>query len=528
MHIEDFEGEINEENQTLLEHSVDASAFQVMPAAVLYPKSISDIQSAIKYVEKIKKEDQESNISISVRAGGTCMSGGSLNTGLILNLTKYLNKISVDPLEYTALVEMGAMFRDIEREATNLHLMFPPYTSSKDICGIGGMIGNNASGEKSIRLGATIDNVESLEVILHDGTHIKTGPQKISDIERGGVNLSKIENEIYKKLIDLYKSHGENLKSIVKTVPKVSSGYRLERVVKGEMVDLTPIFIGAQGTLGIVTKAILHLAPLPVYTRLVLISIDSLHELPFILHTVMNHNPEGVETYDINTFSRARKTLSSESVLVEPYFSGSATLIVLAQFSESTAEETDERAKDCINALHTHNIRAVFVDDPVLQASVWKIRRSSYSLMRDYNEGSFHAVPCIEDIIVPIDQFPEFIPRLIAILDKYRLFYGFHGHIGEGAFRVIPIFDLGNPKVTDSIISLSREVFLLVKELKGNMTADHGDGIVRSPFLREFYGEELYQAFKEIKEVFDPYGIFNPCKKIGATDELIKKWIKKF
>ena len=499
-----FKGDIEKDESVLEAHARDASVFKVMPSAVYYPKDVDDVIIAVK-----------NSSSLSVRAGGTCMSGGSLNTGSILNMTKYMHRIEIDSKAMTATVEMGAYFRDIESEAAKYGLMFAPYTSSHLICGIGGMIGNNASGEKSIRYGATIDNVISLEVVLEDGSIIYTGPEYVDDIS----------DERSKKLSVLYAEYGEKLRMAVGDVPKAASGYRLERVVKNGIFDMTPIFVGAQGTLGIVTKAMLKLVPLPAFTRLLLISIDSLRDMPFILQTVMKHNPEGVETFDINTYNRAKIHMQADTDLIAHAVHGTTSSLILAQFAEPTQEETDARAKKCMEELDVHKISYEYVDNIAFAAAAWRIRRVGYSVMRDYNEAGFKAVPCIEDIIVPIAHFDVFIEELIEVMRHHDISYGYHGHIGDGALRIIPVFNFNDPTVADKIIAFTRDVFVLVKKVHGNMSADHSDGIIRSPFLREFYGDELYGAFEKVKSIFDPKGKFNPNKKVGATEDMIHKWL---
>lgn len=541
---------------TLVDHSRDAGAFEIIPEEVFFPKTVSEIQ-------EIVRDCNEAKIDLTVRAGGTCMSGGSLTTGRVMNMTKHMHAIS-DVMtdasgQKTVMAEMGAMFRDVEHAADAHSLMFAPYTSSKDICGIGGMIGNNASGEKSVRFGATIDNVLGLEVVLADGTLIRTGA-----MENTGEPLASLlrSAELKRRLIAIRRDAGDDLVHAMGDVNKKASGYRLDLIPLNEAhdakVDLTPIFVGAQGTIGIVTRAFLKLVPKPAYSRLLVISIDSLHELPFILETVMKFNPECVETFDINTFNRAKRLLPHETELCQYFFtknptanaaetSTSPTLIVLAQFSEAawptdpdhadakepeTVEQrTDRFARECEAALCAHPVpvRVSYIDDRAVQDAVWKIRRVSFSVMRDYNEKGKHAVPCIEDIIVPISNFDRLIPGLIEVLKKYDLGYGFHGHIGDGSLRIIPIFDFlelnaaGEPVAADKIIGLSRDTFALVKSLRGNMSADHSDGIVRSPFLREFYGEKNFEAFCAVKKLFDPNDVLNNKKKTGGTEAAIRE-----
>jgi FAD/FMN-containing dehydrogenase len=508
-----FKGEIERDSSVLEEHARDASVFKVMPSAILYPKDTEDIIIAVKAVSEEKKTNPE--ISLSVRAGGTCMSGGSLNTGYIMNLTKHMTKVDIDPSTMTATVEMGAYFRDIESEALKHGLMFAPYTSSHLICGIGGMIGNNASGEKSIRYGATIDNVLSLDVVLADGSVITPAPHQPTDLP----------DSRSQALFDIYEKYGAKLKHAIGDVPKAASGYRLERVVSKGVFDMMPIFVGAQGTLGIVTKAVLKLVPIPAYTRLLIISIDSIHDMPFILQTVMKRGPEGVETFDINTYERARIHMPEDTALIQHAVHPTTGSLILAQFSEATQEETDEKARLCMEELVSHKINFEFVSDPLIAAAAWRIRRVGYSVMRDYNEAGYRAVPCIEDIIVPIEHFDVFVEELVQIMKVHSIKYGYHGHIGDGALRIIPVFNFGDPSVAEKIITFTRDVFALVKKVRGNMSADHSDGIIRSPFLKEFYGDELYGAFGDIKNLFDPEGIFNPRKKIGGTEDLIHKWL---
>ncbi len=508
-----FTGERDSSKETREAYARDASAFRVFPREIFYPKTVADIATVLTLAHEEKKHIPD--LTISVRAGGTCMSGGSLNTGWIIDMTKHLKNVKIDVKNKTATVETGAYFRDIEDAAAQQGLMFAPYPSSHRICGIGGMLGNNASGEKSLRYGATIDNVLELEVLLADGTILKTKPKHVG-----------IFSDRYTKTVaGLAHTYTEKLQSAQGRVSKTASGYRLDKVTKDTSVDLTPLFIGAQGTLGIITKAVLQLVPIPQYTQLIIISIDNLAKLPTVLQTVLQHNPECVETFDRNTFLRAREYMSQDAKHIEQFFHQTTELIVMVQFSEETRGATTLRARECVRLLQKKSITVEYVADTQVSQSAWNIRRSSYTLIRDHNPMGYAAVPCVEDVIVPIDTFDIFIPKLQLILKKYNSTYGFHGHIGEGALRIIPVFDMSDDQVAQKIIDFTRDVFQLVKQLNGNMSADHSDGIIRSPFLREFYGDELYMAFTKIKRLFDPENIFNSGKKIGARESAIIRYL---
>lgn len=499
----------------LAKYSTDASCFSLTPGMVYYPKNVADVVLLTEMCAKAQEKDPQA--SLTVRAGGTCMSGGPLNTGWIIDMTKYMNGIVIDPVNRTATVEMGAYFRDIEDEAAKHGLMFAPYPSSRRICGIGGMIGNNASGEKSLRLGATSDNVQELEVVLADGTVERVLPKP----------QSELTSPREKALLALAMKHGSALRRATGEVKKAASGYRIEKIVEGDTFSLIPLFVGAQGTLGIVTKAVLTLTPIPKYTELILISAPSLKDISKSIETIGRFNPEGLETFDWHTFKKAEEHLSDSAKLIAPYINPASHLIILAQFSERTKKATMEQAARCQSALIEAGFSALQVTNPLHVEAAWNIRRNSFLLMRDHNPEGMKAVPCIEDVIVPLPALGTFITSLRTILKKRKIAYGYHGHIGDGSLRIIPVFDFRNPNVHDEIIGLMNDVFALVKKHKGNMSADHSDGIIRSPFLKEFYGDELYATFGEVKYLFDPKNIMNPNKKIGVTLEYLKSAIGK-
>lgn len=499
--LENFTGDYEETEDVLDTHSKDASVFSVCPRGVFYPRTTDDIVTLVNTVAKQKPYD--ASLCLSVRAGGTCMTGGSLCDGYVLNLTRHMNAIHIDAGSKTATVEMGAYFRDIESSAREHGLMFAPYPSSRSLCGIGGMIGNNASGEKSIRYGATSENVLELEVVLADGSVIRVAPKDISAV----TDPREIE------LLDLHRTYGGVLKAAVGNVAKASSGYRLDKVVRKDIFSAVPLFVGAQGTLGIVTKAVLQLVPIPEHISLLVVSAGSMRDIPSAIKIITEHNPEGLETFDRNTWKRAKLHLSDSTTKAERYLVNDAHLYLLAQFSESTQKQTDEQMESCLAALTERGYSVQKVTDVLDQEALWDVRRNAFLLMRDYNEVGQKAVPCIEDVIVPLEELGTFIESLREILKKHAVEYGYHGHIGDGSLRVIPVFDFTSPQLSENITALMEETFALVKKLKGNISADHSDGIIRTPFLREFYGDDLYRVFEEIKHLYDPLGIMNPQKK---------------
>ena len=486
-------------------YAKDVSVFKKIPEAVAYPRNTNEVVALVKEVQALRATNNKA--SLTVRAGGTCMSGGPLSDSYILDMTKYMTGIIVDPVQKTATVEMGVYFRDLEAAAAKHGLMFAPYPSSRLICGIGGMIGNNASGEKSIRYGATGDNIISLEVVLADGT--------VSQVTSS--RLDEVADERELAVLALAKEYTKKLTMASGEVRKSASGYKLEKTLVDDTFSAVPLFAGAQGTLGIITKAVLRLVPIPEHLSLLVVSASKLEDIPIIVSEIHKHNPEAIETLDKNTFARAKQYLKNQAEIMAPYVLPDAELFILAEFSEASKEETEARARACSEALLQAGYVVRIVTDPSHFASIWEVRRNSFLLMRDHNEPGFAAVPCIEDVIVPVPKLAEFVGELHKILDRRGIQYGFHGHIGEGSLRIVPIFDTRKDTLFTDITGLMTEVFAVIKRLKGNISADHSDGIIRSPFLREFYGEDLYQVFVRIKELYDPSGLMNPGKKINVA-----------
>lgn len=508
----EYRGDMTKDAKVLTPYARDISVFTKKPTLVFFPKTVEDVVYLVKQAKF--QQVKQPNYSLTVRAGGTCMSGGPLTESAVVDLTKYLNKVSINSLERTATVEMGAYFREVEAAAAVHGLMFAPYPSSRLICGIGGMIGNNASGEKSIRYGATSDNILSLEVVLADGSVVTLEPKPVAEA------VSPREQS----LLALSARHGEHLATAVGEVKKAASGYRLDKVVTEGVFNEIPLQCGAQGTLGIITKSVLKLVPIPEHLSLLAISAGRLEDIPVIVNEIFKWNPEAVETFDKNTFLKAREHLTPHAERLVPYVDTHAELFILAEFSEETKQATEEMTQGCLNALLSHGYRASLITDEVDCASAWEVRRNSFLLMRDHNPAGYKAVPCIEDVIVPIPALAEFIGGLHEILNRRGISYGFHGHIGDGSLRIVPVFDTTSPTLISDITGLMDDVFPLIKRLRGNISADHSDGIIRSPFLKDFYGDELYEAMVQIKRLYDPLGIMNPDKKINVPRAHIEKY----
>ncbi len=529
-----IEGELFDDNETLAKYSKDASLFVVRPSLVVFPKNSSDIQKIVALVAQKKKECLEKNIeeykklSVTVRAAGSCMSGGSLSESIILDVTKYMNSFSVDPSTKTALVEPGVFYRDFEVETLKHNLLLPCYTASKNLCALGGMIGNNAAGEKTLSYGKMENYIEELDIVLADGKEYKI--RKISRTEM--IKKSHEHNRlghIYEKLSALIDQNRQTIEQAKPTVSKNSAGYYLWNVEEGNFFDLCRLIVGSQGTLGIVTKAKIRLVDTKPESSMLVIFMDKIDNLGKLVNLILSHKPESVESYDDSTLKLAIRFLPEMIKLMKANFfklmisfipeallvlrGGVPRLILLVEFAGVDKGELLDKAEILEREVKKMGYKTRIAKDKKDSEKFWTIRRESFSLLRKHVRGK-RTAPFIDDICVKPEHLPEFLPKLKTILDKSKLVYTIAGHAGNGNFHIIPLMDMKNRDNRALISVLSDEVYDLLREYNGSITAEHNDGLVRTPYLNKMYSSEILELFKETKKIFDLDNVFNPGKKV--------------
>ena len=523
-----FKGEVYADEKTLEEYSHDASVFEVRPEMVAYPNDIEDIKNLVSFVSKEKNSGKD--ISITARAAGTGMSGGSLNTSIILDVTKHIDRIK-DMSAERVILEPGVMCRDLDKEMYRVECTLPSCPASRNICALGGMVANNAGGEKTLNYGSTEQFVDEIKMVLRDGNEYTFGPLTKQELEKK-MKQDDFEGEIYRNVWGLIEKNLETIKQAKPNVSKNTAGYLIWNVWDGEIFNLAKLFVGSQGTLGIISEITMRLTKPKPYSTLVVIPLTTFEGLGELVNKVLKHNPESFESYDDHTLSIAMKFLPNMSgnmaksmikvgfsllpLIFGARFGKLPKIVLLAEFGDDTQEGAEQKAKAMQKELDEMKVSSKLVLKPGEASRYWTIRRESFNLLRHHTKHG-RTAPFIDDIIVKPTDLPEFLPRLSKIMDKYDLTYTIAGHIGDANFHIMPIMDFTKPEAKEIFENLTKEVFTLVFEFGGSMAGEHNDGIVRTPFLKQMYGEKVYSIFEKIKDIFDPENIFNPGKKVDGT-----------
>lgn len=520
-----FKGELFDDAETRASCANDASIFEVTPSLVAYPRDVEDIKTIVRTVTA--QQDLFPRPSITARAAGTGMAGGALTSSIVLGM-KNLNTIKEVTSSY-AVTEPGVYYRDFENATLAKGRLMPSFPASKMLCAVGGMVGTNASGEKTLNYGSTDRYVKNLKVVLSDGNEYSFGPLSKDELTQK-MELRTFEGEVYRKLHDLLEKNYDLIKAARPRVSKNCAGYALWNAWDRKTFDLTKLFTGSEGTLGITTEITFTLVEPKPKKKLLVIFVRDLEKLPDIVTNILLHKPETFESYDDNTFKFAlrffpdivrslkAKGLFKLAINFIPEFfmaltGGVPKLVLLAEFTGTDDEEVLACAKKAEQNLLPFGVKTHIAVKNGDAEKYWTIRHESFNLLRHHG-GARRTAPFIEDIVVAPENLPAFLPRLTALLKSYKLIYTVAGHIGDGNLHIIPLMDLRNEHEREVLIEVAQKVFDLVLEFNGSISGEHNDGLIRTPFLKQMYGEAVYKLFEETKNIFDPKNIFNPGKKV--------------
>lgn len=539
-------GDITTADADRVRYSRDASIFEVKPEVVVFPKDSEDIKRLVEWVGKNKAG--QPNLSLTARSAGTDMSGGPLNDSIILDFTRYFGHIlevefnRPDLLNRSGLLagyavtEPGVFYRDFEKETLAKGLLLPSYPASRDLCAMGGIVANNSGGEKSLAYGKTEKYVEELNVVLSDGNEYVFGALTPEQLE-AKKSQQDFEGQVYREMHALIESNYDLIQKAKPDVSKNSAGYYLWNVYNKSTgtFNLNKLFVGSQGTLGLITKIKFNLIKPKKYSKLLVIFLNDFAPLGDLVNEVMKFKPESFETYDDQTLKLAVRFLPAlikkmKGSALSLFFKflpeagmvvtgGLPKLVLLAEFTADNESEVDDKLSKAREVVESKfQVKTHITKDAEESEKYWTIRRESFALLRKH-VGNEHTAPFVDDVIVHVDQLPAFIPKLNELVSQYKgLTYTINGHAGDANFHIIPLMDFHDEANRQAIPELSDKVYDLVISLHGSITAEHNDGLIRTPYLEKMYGPQITELFRQTKQIFDPQNIFNPRKKVMIGD----------
>lgn len=534
-----FKGDLETSPETLEKYSTDASLFQLYPKLVVFPRDSADVCALVGWVNT-----QDEKLSITPRSAGTCMSGGAINESIIMDFTRYMNHLGeVNVEEKTLTTEPGVFYRDFEKATLAKKLMYPAFPASKEICAMGGIVGNNGAGEKTLRYGKAEKYIIATKVVFNNGNEYVVKPLTKSELD-AKIAQNDFEGNLYKSLFETIEKNYDAIKNAKPNVSKNSAGYFLWNVWDRDtqIFDLNKLLVGSQGTLGIVTEATFKLVDVEPVSNVLAIYMDKIDAVGDLAAKLVTFNPESIESFDDYSLKLAFQfffDFLGEMGLWEFIKLGIAMipdgikilrggipkLIVLVEVAGNTEQEVKQKLVEIDSAIKDFGFQTHIARNPSEANKYWRIRRESFNLLRKHVHGK-RTAPFIDDIIVPPNTLPEFMPKIQKILNDAGFVYTIAGHVGNGNFHIIPLMDMHIPENRDLILKISDQVYDLVISYGGSITAEHNDGIVRTPYLEKMYGPFIIGLFKFTKSLFDPKNIFNPGKKVGDTREYLRDHIR--
>ena len=532
-----FRGGVSSSKELLDEYSTDESIFSIRPQVVIIPRCKADVEIIVRVITR--ETTRFESLSITPRAAGTGLSGGSLTDSIVIDMKdlRDMGPITFKNKDYSTFTcEPGLMWRDMEKKLKRNKLYLPPYTSSKDICTIGGAIANNSAGPDSLRYGHCADWVESMDVVLRDGNTYTVKPltyKQFKSLIRKNHEHARIAREIF----ELIEKNEKEIKKNEPETKKNTAGYSLWDVIpegvakfkKGQGVfDLGRIISGSQGTVGIITSLTMRVIPIQTDTTLLAIPIFDLTEAAETIVKTLKYDPINIEIFDDLTFDLALRNpsffksrlhgLTYYKVMLAMYstyhvrYRGKTPAFMVLVTLDDNSLKADVR--DVVKKISSRNVRARIVTNPDEAEMFWQIRRASYTLSK-FQDSNRRPAAFLEDMTVPPENLSRFFIQIKRLFKEYNVEAAVHGHGGNGHFHFYPLLDF-TKKTTPRLIEKMAEAFYdTAIKFHGDICGEHNDGIIRTPFLDKMFSKQMLTIFEQTEHIFDPDDIFNPGKKVN-------------
>ncbi len=504
--LQSVDAEIRFDKVSRALYSTDASVYKLQPLGVIIPRTRAALIEVVRLCI-------EHRVSITMRGGGTSQAGQAIGEGVIVDCSKYLNKvIEVNEAERWARVEPGVVLDELNAQLAPMGLRFAPDISTASRATIGGMMANNSAGARSVLYGTTIHHVLEQTVMLADGSIVE-----FRDVARERVPTgATLEASCYRTVLDLARQHETEIDKRYPKILRRVGGYNLNEFVGDGPVNLVKMMVGSEGTLGVILEAKVKLVPLPKAKAVMVIGFADLLEALAAAPVILEHKPSAIEVMDRAILSGAGQNTGLEKTRREFIAGDPAATLCVEMYADRkedlpprlAALEADLRAKKFGESYRSET-------DLAQQQRIWGLREASLGLSMAVKDDA-KSISFVEDTAVAPEKLSEFIGRFLQIIREHETTAGIYAHASVGCLHVRPVVNMKTADGVAKFESIANAVAKLVLEYGGALSGEHGDGLVRSPFMRQMFGDALYEAFREIKRTFDPNNIFNPGKIVDA------------
>lgn len=528
-----IQGEVRFDLTSRRLYSTDASIYQIMPLGVVIPRTTEDVVTSVQIASEMQ-------VPITARGGGTSLSGQSIGPGIVLDFSKYLNAVlDIDVSGKSVRLQPGVVLDQLNRELAKQGMQFGPEVATASRANLGGMIGNNSAGSRSIVYGKTIDHVRRLKVLLADGTQADWGPATDAEWERQSTART-LEGTIYRNVGRIVREHAVEIQRRFPRILRRVSGYNLDALchhVAGSGDPATTrvsasrngcrwfqpvpgrglhqLVVGSEGTLAITLAAELQIIPRPRARGLLLPHFSSLSAAMDAVAACLEFQPSAVELMDQMLLDLARENLALRGAMAP--LQGRPAAIFMVEFIGDDPKEIADRVERLERRLEgVHGLTAVVrALDPAIRDPLWNLRSGSMPLLYGVR-GDRKPATCVEDTAVSPEHLPEFVARFRALLQEHGTDGAFYGHASVGCLHIRPLLNLKDSADVARMRQITEKVADLVLEYGGALSGEHGDGLARSEWNRKMFGDEIYEAFRAVKHAFDPDNLLNPGRVVDA------------
>jgi len=502
--------------------ATDGSILQLAPALIAYPRTENDVRKTARFSWQLAERGRV--IPITARGSGTSQSGAALGNGIMLVFPAHMNRVlELDTKDHTVTVEPGINYGKLQQTLYTHGRFVPAYPPSLEYSTVGGAIADNVAGEKSVKYGDMRAYVKSLRVVLANGEVVETKRLSKRELSKK-LGLATFEGEIYRSVDTLLEEQQAVVGQLARGVTRNNAGYNLSDVKHRDgSFDLSQLIAGSQGTLGIITEAVLKTEQYDPQATLIMARFDSLEQVQNAILELRSlpDMPSAIEMIDEHVLQAVHELNPNQlKEIIKPPFPA-VTLFVEFDGGERKTKKLSKRAERIFDNYAT-GFQAT--DDPEQQQLFWKVRQATSSLL-GHNEGLLQALPLF-DAAVPPDRLREYLEGVYALLKTNNLKPAVWGHAGDASLRLQPRLNLGQVGDRQKAFRLMEEHNKLVISLGGTISSTAGDGRLRTPYLEAMYGPEPYALMQKVKKIFDPYGTLNPGVKFGTSLDDIKAMIR--